>query len=78
MRKDQYVAPSIRDQVDAPLPPEEFLRRVNAPLTAKEIESTRELVAWFTRRYPTVQGRFAYVRRTYRARTRAQEVRGPR
>ncbi len=45
------------------LPVEEFLRRCALPVTADTIESTAELVSWFTRRYPTVQERFAYVRR---------------
>lgn len=35
------------------------------PLTDEEVESTLELVAWFTRRYPTALTRFAYNRRAY-------------
>jgi hypothetical protein len=45
------------------IPVEEFLRRCALPVTADTVEGTAELVAWFVRRYPTVQARFAYVRR---------------
>jgi hypothetical protein len=45
------------------LPVEEFLRRCAGPVSDDAIEGTRELVAWFLRRYPTARERFAYVRR---------------
>lgn len=54
------------------LPVDEFLRRCSLPISAATIESTRELVTWFRRRYPTVQERFAYVRRA-----RARVLRSP-
>jgi hypothetical protein len=43
----------------------EFARRAAAPLTPEEIAETRELVAWFTRRYPTGAERLAYARRAW-------------
>ena len=50
---------------DSPLPVDEFLARTRAPLTEEEVSSTRELVTWFTRRYPTVRARLDYVRRVH-------------
>ena len=43
----------------------DFDRRVSAPLRDDEVESVVELVRWFTRRYPTVKERLAYVRRKH-------------
>jgi hypothetical protein len=45
------------------LPVEEFVRRAALPVSAETVASTAELVAWFTRRYPTARDRFAYIRR---------------
>jgi hypothetical protein len=36
------------------------------PLTPREVADAAELVAWFTRRYPTAKERLAYVRRAVR------------
>ena len=43
----------------------EFKARLNIPLSEAEIEGTRDLVRWFTSRYPTPLERLAYVRRAY-------------
>lgn len=59
------LPPEVAALVDAPRPTDEFLARIRTPLTEDEIATTRELVAWFTRRYPTVRERLAYVRRAY-------------
>jgi len=59
------IAPEIAHLVDAPLSEQEFLERVRRPPTAEEIAEVRELVRWFTRRYPTVGERLGYVRRAY-------------
>jgi len=59
------LPPEVAALVDAPRPTEEFLARVRAPLSDDEVVSTLELVAWFTRRYPTVRERLHYVRRAY-------------
>lgn len=45
------------------LPVEELLRRCAVPIRDEAIESTRELVDWFPRRYPTAKERLACVRR---------------
>jgi hypothetical protein len=56
------VSRSLRELDLEPLSVEEFMRRCRLPIAADTIESTAELVAWFVRKYPTVQARFAYVR----------------
>jgi hypothetical protein len=57
---------------EKPLDPVEFDRRV-AEILADEEEKRNlaDLVAWFTRRYPTVEARLAYVRRHARRRSGA-------
>jgi hypothetical protein len=57
------LPPEVAALVEEPRPADEFLARVRAPLTEDEVATTQELVAWFTRRYPTVHERLAYVRR---------------
>ena len=49
---------------EKPLDPVDFDRRV-AEILADEEEKRNiaDLIAWFTRRYPTVEARLAYVRR---------------
>lgn len=58
-------------------PPAEFERRIRAPLGDDELEETAALVRWFTRRYPTVTERFAYVRRAWRRWTRPTRLESP-
>lgn len=70
MSPRSYIAPEIADLVERELSLEEFVRRISAPPTPEEIEEVRRLRAWFTRRYPTVKERMAYVTRAYRAWTR--------
>lgn len=62
----EYASPELANLIAARLSPEEFERRARAPLTDAEIEETAELVAWFTRRYPTAADRLAYARRKLR------------
>lgn len=62
---------------DAPeLPVDEALARMRLPLTDDEREETLALVAWFTRRYPTLPERFAYVRKRHAEWTSATVVVG--
>jgi hypothetical protein len=69
-----YLHPAIAPLVEARLEPEEFERRVSAPLSAEEIAETAELVRWFTHRYPTVKSRLDYARRKYAEWTRPVEI----
>jgi hypothetical protein len=61
---------------DGPLPPEEFERRL-AIIEARMRddpeagEETRELVLWFTRRYPSVVERCRYATRKHRELSRS-------
>ncbi len=49
---------------EKPLEPAEFDRRVASILADREEkQNIAELIEWFTRRYPTVEARLAYVRR---------------
>jgi hypothetical protein len=66
------VTPAARGSEE--LSPEEFDRRVNAPLTEEEVAEVLALERWFTRRYPTVSERFAYVRRKVAEWTRPAEI----
>jgi hypothetical protein len=51
---------------------EEWDAYVNAPWTEDELRETRELIAWFNRRYPTAAARLAYARKHTLAQRRAQ------
>ncbi len=62
----EMASPFLANIVAARVSPEEFNRRAAAPLTAAELSELRELSEWFTRRYPTVDERFAYARRKWR------------
>lgn len=62
----EYASPELANLIAARLTPEEFERRARAPLSEAEVEEVAELVAWFTRRYPTVAERLAYARRKFR------------
>jgi hypothetical protein len=50
---------------------EEWDAYVNAPWTEDDLRETRELIAWFNRRYPTPQARLAYARKHTLAQRRA-------
>lgn len=63
VRRD--IDPRIAELVDAPLDREEFLARIEAPLTDEELREAAELHRWFTRRYPTAGERLAYARRKF-------------
>lgn len=64
---------AITDLLERRLSAEEFARQRAIPITDAERDTTLELVAWFTRRYPTPLERLAYVRRA-----RARWLRAPR
>jgi len=66
--KRQKLTPEVEALYLAPLPPEEFERRVRASiaeLDGPEGENLGELIDWFLRRYPTPAERLAYGRRAY-------------
>ncbi len=54
----------------AELTPEEFLRRIRAPLEPAERDEALALFRWFARAYPTPKDRLAYARRKYAEWTR--------
>lgn len=62
----EYASPEIANLIAARVPPEEFDRRAQAPLSEAEAREIAELVGWFTRKYPTAQERLAYARRKMR------------
>jgi hypothetical protein len=55
---------------EAEMSPDEFRRRIAAPMDDREREETIALIRWFERRYPTPKARLAYARRKYREWTR--------
>ena len=55
------------------LSPVEAQEYLDAPISDAEREQLQDLVAWFTRRYPSPLERLAYVRRAY---ARWQRTRG--
>jgi hypothetical protein len=61
------VHPLARQLKERTLDPEEFDERVRRLLADEErIQDLVALIAWFRRRYPTVEERLAYVRRKMR------------
>ena len=68
--KRQVLHPAIAEAAQAPLSVEAAKARLARAPTPEEIEATRELVRWFTTRYPTAKERFAYVNRQYAEWTR--------
>jgi hypothetical protein len=68
------LSPEIEALYLAPLPADEFDRRVRASLAeldGPELENLQGLISWFRRRYPTARERLAYARRAYARWTRA-------
>ncbi|MFO0666152.1 MAG: hypothetical protein U0174_19520 [Polyangiaceae bacterium] len=64
MSNDAFVKKIAYDVYEKPLAPEEFERRVAEILSNEsERKSTRELIDWFTKRYPTTEARLRYVRK---------------
>lgn len=64
MSTPRSVADIAFEIYEKPLEPEELERRLREMLAdAEERHTISELIAWFTRRYPTVEERLAYVRR---------------
>jgi hypothetical protein len=68
----EYASPDLANLIAARLAPDEFERRVQAPLTDDEAQEIAELIAWFSRRYATAQERLAYARRKLRQYNRAE------
>lgn len=58
----ELASPQLANLIAARVSPEEFERRVTAPLTDGEAEEIGELIGWFSRRYPTAKDRLAYAR----------------
>lgn len=61
-------APDPAEYYDAPLPPDEFERRLAlalAELDGPEGEEMQATIAWFKRRYPTPTDRVRYCRRRH-------------
>jgi hypothetical protein len=65
-----YIAPPLARLVEEPLSVDEFDRRVSAPMDPDEAAEIRDLIRWFTRRYPTPKERLAYARRKFAEWTR--------
>lgn len=65
------VVAEVRALSEAPLSPEEFIARLQIPLSDEEYEETRSLMEWFTRRYVTPAERLRYARQAYRRWKRA-------
>jgi hypothetical protein len=64
----KILSPEVEALYLAPLPPDEFERRVGAALAeldGPELGNLQELIGWFRRRYPTARDRLAYARRAY-------------
>jgi hypothetical protein len=57
------VLAEVKAIAERQLGPEEFERRVNAPMAPEERAELEELIDWLQRRYPTPADRLAYVRR---------------
>jgi hypothetical protein len=73
--KRQPLSPEAQRIWEAPLPPEEFERRLALILADEEqLERTAELCRWFQRRYPTARERLAYARRKYAEWTQPCEI----
>lgn len=68
----EYASLDLANLIAARLSPDEFERRVRAPLTDDEAQEMAELIAWFSRRYATAQERLAYARRKLLQYTRAE------
>jgi hypothetical protein len=61
MTRTQEIAYEIYEK---PLEPAEFERRVREILAdEEEKQNIAELIAWFTKRYPTPEARLRYVRK---------------
>jgi hypothetical protein len=61
-------SPEVKALYLAPLPPDEFERRLQASLAeldGPELENLADLLRWFSRRYPSAGERLAYGRRAY-------------
>jgi hypothetical protein len=59
------MLPAIARAIDAPASAADVRRALEHPISAEEREEVLALVRWFTRRYPTVGARLAYVRQAY-------------
>jgi hypothetical protein len=55
----------LRVEAERPLTREEWEARAAIAVGPEEREQVRELIRWFTRRYPSPVERLAYARRAY-------------
>lgn len=65
----------LRREIDRLVTREELEAELERTIGAAEREEVLSLVRWFTRRYPTPEGRLAYVRRAYARWTAGHERR---
>lgn len=75
--KRQHLQPEIAAIHYRLLTAEEVTQFLATPVSDEEVESTKELVRWFMRRYPTARERFAYNRRAYARAVARPTVREP-
>ena len=67
-------ASRLTRELNRRLTAEEARRYLDAPITEAERTAARELITWFTRRYPTPAARLAYARRAYARWTRTHVI----
>lgn len=61
----------LRAEADRPLDLEAWRARAAVPISEHERDETLELIAWFTRRYPTPAARLRYARQAWARWSRA-------
>jgi hypothetical protein len=69
---------AVRELAERQLTREEFTAYVSAPCSPEERAEHDEMIAWFTRRYPTPAQRLAWARRAWRRWGRAAGADGRR
>ena len=70
MKRPADFRRSFAERYQDPIPLEEYRRMRAHPVSDEEVAELMDLVRWFRTRYPTVQERFAYVRRKHAEWTR--------
>lgn len=65
MTDRSYLHPAGAKLDEEVLSPEEWARLEAIPIDAEERAEIRELIRWFTKRYPTAKERLAYARRKF-------------
>jgi hypothetical protein len=67
----------LRVEADRPLELEAYRARAAVPISEQEREEILELIAWFTRRYPTPAARLRYARQAWARWSRAMPPAAP-